>query len=133
MTSGVILAQDRASVIFVTAAGIARGIDEDVKPENVRTWESLNRSLAISTTSYLVFANRVGVEDGLMFWGGSEVIDPSGNTVAKAEYLKEEHLSASIDMLKLKHARINTTLLGDEKIDIVIEELTRLKQIRKEY
>ena len=132
-TSGVILAQDGASVIFVGTAGIARGIDEDVKPENVRVWEAINRSLAISTTSYLVFANRIGVEDGLMFWGGSEVIDPSGNTVAKAGYHKEEHLTAFIDLLKLKHARINTTLLGDEKIDIVIEELTRIKQIRKEY
>jgi len=132
-TSGVILAQDRASVIFVATAGIARGINEDAKPENVRVWEALNRSLAISTTSYLAFANRVGVEDGLIFWGGSEIIDPSGNTVIKAGYLNEEHLTASIDLLKLKHARINTTLLGDEKIDIVIEELTRIKQMRKEY
>jgi predicted amidohydrolase len=68
-----------------------------------------------------------------MFWGGSEVIDPSGNTVTKAGYHKEEQIAASIDMLKLKHARINTTLLGDEKLDIVIEELTRIKQIRKDY
>lgn len=132
-TSGVILAQDGASVIFVAAAGIARGIDQNMKPENVRVWEAINRSLAISTTSYLVFANRIGVEDGLMFWGGSEIIDPSGNTVAKAGYHEEEHISTDIDMLKLKHARINTTLLGDEKIDIVIEELTRIKQMRKEY
>ncbi|HES59195.1 MAG TPA: hypothetical protein ENO18_02080, partial [Caldithrix sp.] len=132
-TSGVILAQDGASIIFVGAAGIARGINDDIKPENVRVWEAINRSLAISTTSYLVFANRIGTEDGLMFWGGSEIIDPSGNTVAKAGYHKEAHLTASIDMLKLKHARINTTLLGDEKIDIVIDELTRIKQMRKEY
>ena len=132
-TSGVILAQDRASVIFVAAAGIARGLDKNKQPENVRVWEALNRSLAISTTSYLVFTNRVGVEDGLMFWGGSELIEPNGNTVDKAGYLKNEHLTTSVDMLKLKHARINTTLLGDEKIDIVIDELERIKQIRKEY
>ena len=64
-TSGVILAQDRASVIFAAAAGIARGIDENKKPENVRVWEALNRSLAISATSYLVFTNRVGVKTAL--------------------------------------------------------------------
>lgn len=132
-TSGVILAQDRASVIFAAAAGIARGIDENKKPENVRVWEALNRSLAISATSYLVFTNRVGVEDGLMFWGGSEIIDPYGNAIKKADYLKKKHLTTSIDMLKLKHARINTTLLSDEKIDIVIDELSRIKQMRKEY
>lgn len=132
-TSGVILAQDRAAVIFVAAAGIARGIDENSQPENVRVWEALNRSLAISTTSYMVFANRVGVEDGLMFWGGSELIDPSGSMIKKAAYFRQEHLTAAIDFLKLKHTRINTTLLGDEKIDIVIDELNRLKQMRKEY
>jgi hypothetical protein len=68
-----------------------------------------------------------------MFWGGSELIDPNGNTVGKAGYLKSEHLTTSVDMLKLKHARINTTLLSDEKIEIVIDELNRIKQIRKEY
>lgn len=132
-TSGVILAQDGASLIFVAAAGIARGMDAESKPENVMVWESLNRSLAISTTSYVIFANRVGVEDGLMFWGGSEVIEPSGNRLAKAGYFQEEQLVVQIDLLKLKHARINTTLLSDEKLDVVIDELTRIKKERKEY
>jgi len=132
-TSGVILAQDGASLIFVAAAGIARGMDAESKPENVMVWESLNRSLAISTTSYVIFANRVGVEDGLMFWGGSEVIEPSGSRLAKAGYFQEEQLIVQIDLLKLKHTRINTTLLSDEKLDVVIEELTRIKKERKEY
>lgn len=73
-TSGVILAQDGASFLFVAAAGVARGIDQDSKPENVRVWEALNRSLAISTTSYMIFANRVGIEDGLMFWGDQRLL-----------------------------------------------------------
>ena len=43
-TSGIILAQDGASIIFVSSAGIARGMVDEEKPENVRVWESLNRS-----------------------------------------------------------------------------------------
>jgi len=132
-TSGVILAQDGASILFVASAGVARGMGLDSKPENVHVWEALNRSLAISTTTYMVFANRVGVEDGLMFWGGSEVVDPSGITVQKAKYFKEEQLIVHLDMLKLKHARINTTLISDEKLDVVLEELSRIKVERKEY
>jgi len=132
-TSGIILAQDGASIIFVATAGVARGMDDQEKPENVRVWESLNRSLAISTTSYIVFANRVGIEDGLVFWGGSEVLGPSGETIEKANYFKEEQLRSDLNLLKLKHTRITTTLIGDEKLDLVIDEFSRIKGIRKEY
>lgn len=132
-TSGVILAQDGASVIFASAAGIARGLQSDDQPENIQDWEALNRSLSIYTTSYMVFANRVGVEDGLMFWGGSEVYGPLGRRLSKASYFEEELLFSEIDMLKLKHARINTTLLSDENLHVVIEELSRIHGDRKQY
>jgi len=132
-TSGVILAQDGASVIIAAAAGIARGMQSEEQPENVQDWEALNRSLSIYTTSYMVFANRVGVEDGLMFWGGSELYGPLGRRIAKASYFEEELLFAEIDMLKLKHARINTTLLSDENLHVVIEEFSRIHGDRKQY
>jgi len=132
-TSGIILAQDGASVLLVSTAGISRGIDESEHPENVRTWESLNKALAISTTSFILFANRVGLEDGLTFWGGSELIDPHGNRLAKAPYFKEAMLNTEIDPLLLKHARMSTTLLSDENITLVIDELNRINHKRKEY
>ncbi len=132
-TSGIILAQDGATLLFVTAAGVARGVGTDSKPENVATWEALNKSLAIYSTSYIIFSNRVGLEDGLSFWGGSEIVDPSGHRNEKAPYFDEHIFHADINMLKLKHARINTTLLGDERLDIVIEEFSRLKKMQKEY
>jgi predicted amidohydrolase len=132
-SSAAILAQDGASLIFVGAAGIARGFDEKMKPHNIRVWETLNRAQAVANTSFVIFANRVGVEDGLLFWGGSEIIDPSGRRIFKAPYFKEDRLIAELDLLKLKHARINTTLLSDEKLDLVIDEYTRINKKRKEY
>lgn len=132
-TSGTILAQDGASILMVSTAGISRGIDESEHPENVRIWESLNKSLAISTTSFIIFANRIGVEDGLSFWGGSELIDPKGNRIAKAPYFEESILTADIDPLVLKHARMTTTLLSDENLTLVIDELNRINNKRKEY
>ncbi len=132
-TSGIILAHDGAKIILVSSAGVARGLDESDKPENVHTWEVLNRALAITTTSYIIFANRVGVEDGLMFWGGSEIIDPHGRVTNKASYFNEEFVKAEIDLLKLKHARINTTLLSDEKVDMLVDEFSRIKKETREY
>ncbi len=132
-TSGMILAQDGASILFVSSAGVTRGIDEYPRPANIRDWEALNHALALQTTSYMAFSNRVGVEDGLMFWGGSEINDPDGRRVLKANYHQEELVFAEIDLLKLKHARINTTLLSDEKLTLVIDELNRIREDRKDY
>jgi NAD+ synthase (glutamine-hydrolysing) len=131
--SGLILALDGASIMLVTAAGLTRGTSKDAKPENINAWETIVKSLAISTTSYVVFVNRVGVEDGLIFWGGSELVQPNGRAIAKAEYYQEELLIAEIDMHVLKHARLNTTLLSDEKLPVLIEEFKRIHKKNKHY
>jgi len=132
-SSSSILALDGALTIFVNSAGILRGVHQKDKPENIQIWEDLNKTTAHLFTSYLVFCNRVGTEDGLMFWGGSEVIDPHGKVISKAPYFEENLLIAEIDELKLKHARIHNTYLSDERLDIVCEELQRIARAAKEY
>ena len=122
-----------ALLIFVNSAGILRGVHQKDKPENIEIWENLNKTSAHVFTSYLVFCNRVGSEDGLMFWGGSEVVDPHGKVTAKAPYFEEYLLSAEIDLLKIKHARVHATYLSDERLDIVCEELQRISRAAKDY
>jgi len=128
-----ILALDGALLIFVNSAGILRGVHQKDKPENIEIWENLNKTSAHVFTSYLVFCNRVGSEDGLMFWGGSEVVDPHGKVTAKAPYFEEYLLTAEIDLLKIKHARVHATYLSDERLDIVCEELQRISRAAKDY
>ncbi|MHB2156290.1 nitrilase-related carbon-nitrogen hydrolase [Calditrichota bacterium GD2] len=132
-TSGLILAHDGASIIIVSAAGVARGVSEDDKPQNVRVWETLNRSMAVFTTSFIVFANRVGVEDGVPFWGGSEIIHPSGKSLIQAPYFKEFNLHCEIDLLELKHARVNTQLLKEENFDLLLYEFKRIAEQNRQY
>jgi predicted amidohydrolase len=112
---------------------VSKGLDDSKKPVNVRTWETITRSVAITSTSYLLFVNRIGVEDGLLFFGGSELIAPDGNTVLKSPYFDKHILHTEIDLLKLKHARINTTLLSDEKLHVLIEEFSRIRNARELY
>ncbi len=132
-TSGLLLALDGAAILIVSANGLTRGVKDADKPENIQAWEMLIRSLAITTTSYIVFANRSGVEDGLIFWGGSEIVRPGGQTLAKANYFDEEILYGQIDLFKLKHARLNATLLSDEKIPMLVDELNRIHDKNKSY
>ena len=50
------------------------------------SWRTLNRTYAQLTTSYVVFVNRVGVDESITFWGGSEVVGPTGATVFAAPH-----------------------------------------------
>ncbi len=130
---GQILALDGASLLIVSANGLTRGMGPAGKPVNIQAWETLVRSLAITTTSYVAFVNRVGVEDGLIFWGGSSLIGPDGMEVGRADYFEEGITYAEMDMFKLRHVRTHTTLLSDERLPVLIEEFSRLHQKNKEY
>lgn len=133
LSSNLVLAQDGALIIFASSAGLLRSMQAKGKPDNIAAWENLNRTCAHNFTSYFVFCNRVGSEDGLMFWGGSEILDPFGKPLVKAPYFEEALVTGEIDLIKLKHARVHTTLLSDERLDIVTDELERISKRNKEY
>lgn len=48
------------------------------------------RSYAEKGTCYFIFANRVGFEEGICFYGGSQVADPFGNIICKLNFLEEQ-------------------------------------------
>jgi predicted amidohydrolase len=73
-----------------------------------------------------VYANRVGYEDGACFWGGSEVVGPTGASLAKARYLEEDLLVAEVDAGTLRRARIANPLLRDERLDLTLREVERI-------
>ena len=54
----------------------------------------LNRAYAETFSLFVVYANRVGFEDGVGFWGGSEIVDPFGRRLAKGRYYEEDLLVA---------------------------------------
>src|SRR5271157_1376192 len=53
------------------------------------SWRNLMRTYAQLTTSFVVFCNRVGMDETISFWGGSEVIDPSGEALFSAPLFDE--------------------------------------------
>lgn len=129
-------ALDGASVLIALSASPSRRVSADKKLGSTRTWEDLNRMYAQIYTLYVVFANRIGFEDGVNFWGGSEIVMPSDKVVVKGDYFKECLLTSEISTDALKRERIFSPLLRDEKIDLTIKELeriiSRLKEIQNE-
>ena len=79
-------------------------------------------------STYLAFCNRVGYEDGVNFWGGSQLIGPDGSVVASAKQFEEDLLIAPIDEEEIRRARRFSRHLLDEDHALVLRELKRVEK-----
>lgn len=94
------------------------------------SWRSLLRTYAQLTTSFVVFVNRVGVDESITFWGGSEVVSPSGRVIFSAPTHDEGLFVASIDPAEGRRERIATPLLRDERPELVLRQLDAIVRDR---
>ncbi len=123
-----IAALDQALMLICPSSSPLRGIaDNTEQDENARYWESMNRAYAETFGVFVIYANRVGFEDGVGFWGGSEVIDPFGQCVAKGRYYEEDFVTADISLEVVRRKRVAAPLLRDEDLDLTINELLRIR------
>jgi len=127
-----ILAQDGAELLINVAAGPARGasVDADQGLGSAASWGTLLRATAALTTSYVAFTNRVGVDESLIFWGGSRVIGPDGVVLAEAPLFEEALLLAEIDLDEVGRARSALPLLRDERLELTRREFDRIIAMR---
>ena len=94
------------------------------------SWRSLNRTYAQLTTSYVIFVNRVGVDESITFWGGSEVVAPNGDSVFQAPYHDEGLFHVEIDRATVRRERVATPLLRDERPEVVIRQMEQIVRER---
>jgi len=81
-------------------------------------FETLTIARAIENTAFIVYVNLVGVEDGLQFWGGSRLIGPDGNIIAKAEYDEENMVVGEVNYADIRPAEIFVPTLRDLRPEI---------------
>jgi predicted amidohydrolase len=121
-------ALDDALFILCPSASPLRGVSEGYEQDdNARYWEMINRFYAATFSLSLVYANRVGFEDGIGFWGGSEILDAAGERVAKAKYYEPDLVVGELGSKLARRRRIAAPLLRDEDLDLTINELLRLR------
>lgn len=122
-------ALDGALAVICPSASPLRGIvDEQAQDDNARYWEMINRTYAETYSLFMIYGNRCGFEDGVGFWGGSEIVDPFGQRVAKAKYYEEDFISAEVLLESVRRKRTMSPLLRDEDIDLTINELLRIRE-----
>jgi predicted amidohydrolase len=125
-----LLAQDGAQMILGLAASPTRLAGDGKGSPNADVNSEQHRALARLLSTYVVFCNRVGFEDGVNFWGGSEVIDPHGNVVVRARLFEEDLVFAEVTGNELRRARRTSRHFLDDDIELVRRELRRISRSR---
>jgi predicted amidohydrolase len=90
------------------------------------SWRTLMRTYAQLTTSFVVFCNRVGMDETISFWGGSEVIAPSGETLFTAPLFDEGLYTVDVELGDVRRERVGLPLLRDERPELHLRELRRI-------
>ncbi len=122
------LALDGAQILINISSSPGRDLaaSNAVGLGTATSWRTLMRAYAQLTTSFVVFVNRVGVDESISFWGGSEVIAPTGEPVFGAPLFDEGLYLVDIDLADVRRERIALPLLRDERPELQVRELTRI-------
>jgi predicted amidohydrolase len=125
-----LLVQQGASLLVAMAASPTRlsgnGPDLGVAAANRENHCAYARLLS----SYVVFCNRVGFEDGMSFWGGSEIIGPGGEMLCSARNFEEDLIIAEVDSNEVRRARSFSRHMLDDDPLLTSAELRRILEGR---
>jgi NAD+ synthase (glutamine-hydrolysing) len=112
-----------ATIVLAPSASPGRGVAEGGDLGTAESCRLMDRFYASYLTLYVVYVNRVGHEDGIAFWGGSEIVAPDGTVAARAPEFDEELLIGEIDPELVARERARNPLLRDEREDIVFRNI----------
>ena len=106
-----------ARLVIIPSASPARGAapqDERIaRPANVARWERIARDTAEEHGVWVAVTQLVGFEGGKGFAGGSVVVSPRGDVVARGPLWDEALIEARLDLGDVARARADLPLLAD--------------------
>jgi NAD+ synthase (glutamine-hydrolysing) len=133
--SGMLLALDGATMIFISAAAPARGVyprdDAIPGPASVARWERLVRDIAEEHGVFVSLTNLVANEGGKSFPGGATIAGPGGEIRVRGPLWREALVTAPIDLGDLARARAEMPLLADLQTQMP-HLMDNLEHIREE-
>jgi len=104
---------------------IANSVQSEAAVPVQTAWDILLKHTAVTLQSYVVFVNRVGIENGTRFWGASRVLGPDGEELTR---LADEPDTAEVtlDLQALRALRRRWPLLREARLDLVAREVAAL-------
>jgi predicted amidohydrolase len=115
-----------AEIIIVISAAPGRGSSEEERFGTSRMWELMGEAVSFFSTSFVLYCNRVGFEDGKAFAGGSFVFNPAGKLLVRAPSVDEKMVSVNLDLEEIRAARENWPYKRDDKPEIILQALQRI-------
>jgi len=130
LSASYILALDGATTLICLSSSPGRGMEGD-SLGSAGAWQQLTSTTAMFLNCRVLYCNRVGFEDGVNFWGGSEYVAPSGESLVRGRLLEEDSVAATLDEGALRRERIFSPMLRDENLFVTMQELRRIEQERR--
>jgi predicted amidohydrolase len=125
-----LLAAQGANLLVVQSAAAGRGVVAGGagggRFASWGAWEHLARGAAIAYGVYVALANRVGVEGPLCFAGGSMIVAPDGEVLARADDLGADRIDAELALDAVAAARRPYAHARDDDPRLVARELARM-------
>jgi predicted amidohydrolase len=119
-----IAVQDGAQVLIIPADSGSYPHPELLDTKDY--WRGITRFYARMLESYVIFVNRVGKQDNLVFWGYSHVVDPWGTVVAEGPLHEEALITVDIDLDNVRRRRREVPLVKEARLALLSRELNRL-------
>jgi predicted amidohydrolase len=121
-----IAVQDGAQVLIIPAASGSYPYPELLDTKDY--WRGITRFYARMLESYVIFVNRVGKQDNMLFWGYSHVVDPWGTVAAEAPLHEEALITVDIDLGNVRRRRREVPLVKEARLALLARELNRLAE-----
>lgn len=121
-----IAVQDGAQVLIIPADSGSYPYPELLDTKSY--WRGITRFYARMLESYVIFVNRVGQQESLVFWGYSHVVDPWGTVVAEGPMHEEALITADIDLGNVRRRRREVPLVKEARLALLAKELNRLAE-----
>jgi predicted amidohydrolase len=121
-----LLAHDGAQVIITLVASPTRMGPNEQQLQAAAVNLEQHKAYARLLSTYIVFCNRVGFEDGINFWGGSDIVGPDGEVVVRAKLFEEDMIIARIDANEVRRARRFSRHFLDDDPGLTLKELQRI-------
>jgi len=131
LSASYILAMDGATTLICLSSSPGRGITTDDSLGSTSAWQRLTATTAMFLNCRVLYCNRVGYEDGVNFWGGSEAVAPSGEVTARGAEFEEDFVVTIMDQGALRRERIFSPMMRDESLAITGNELQRIARERE--
>ena len=110
----------KGAEVLVYPTAIGWDLEEkngEINREQYQAWQTIQRSHAVANGIPVVSVNRVGVENGQQFWGGSFVANAFGRVIFQGSHHQEEIAVVPIDVDSAEYYRRTWPFFRDRRID----------------